>query len=83
MIRPCGSCLTAEFADDDSEDDEVLVVRPGSDTHPAATVVGHLRRPSGSMLRGAIANMVRAGQTGATFTYCGIKVGDDWKQVPR
>lgn len=82
MIRPCGSCLIAEFADDDSEDDEILVTRPGSDTHPAATVVGHLRRPSGSFLRGAIANMVRTGSDGV-FTYCGIKVGPDWKEHPR
>lgn len=71
--RPCGSCLTAEFADEDSEDDETLFVPPGKDT-------GHLRRPKGSETRGIYGMLGRGAEP---YTYCGRAIGDDWQKVAR
>lgn len=75
-LEPCGSCLTAEFADDDSDDDEKLLLRPGSST-------GHLKRPAGSLLKGDVfAAMAQAGRR-QPYTYCGRPIGDDWSEVAR
>jgi hypothetical protein len=76
MIATCGSCLTAEFADDDSDDEETVLVAPGSKT-------GHLRRPSGSEVRSTFGKMAQLGRGSRDYTYCGRPIGVDWTASPR
>ena len=75
MIHPCGSCLRAEFADDDYEGDEMLVVAPGGK-------IGHLKRPGGSEgTGGGLTWAVRAAR--GAQTYCGHPITDGWTEVSR
>lgn len=71
MIRPCGTCLRAEFADEDEDElADRYFVQPGSST-------GHVQRPRGSEGKGSpMAQAIRAGR--GRQTYCGIQMHDGW-----
>lgn len=74
--RPCGTCLTAEFADEDSEDSVTLLVPPGRQ-------IGHLRRPAGSSQSSALGLFVSVARGSGPYTYCGRPIGGDWTEVAR
>jgi hypothetical protein len=75
-IRPCGSCVTAEIADDESVDLR-YIARPGAK-------VAHLERPRSSEGHGGwVRAMVFSGRQ-QPHTYCGLPIyweSDVWQYV--
>lgn len=75
-IRPCGLCVRAEFADEDS-DGLNYIARPGAK-------IAHVQRPAGSEgKRGAFQAMAWFARGSNPFTYCGLRIyeSDDWQEV--
>lgn len=76
-IRPCGLCVRAEFADEDS-DGLNYIARPDAK-------VAHVERPSGSFgTGGAFQAMAWLARERQPYTYCGLPIyreSDGWTEV--
>ena len=74
-LKPCGACVRAEFADEESEG-LAYMAAPGSRT-------AHAPRPSGSEGSGdAYQALAWAARGEKAFTYCGRPIGPDWIATP-